>query len=59
MFSHGFYRNREQQVEQKGVENVQIVRERRVQTYRPNTAVLFKGCGPNTEEEALWSALAQ
>lgn len=36
-------RDREQQVEQKGVENVQTVKERkRVQSYRPNTAVLSK-----------------
>lgn len=58
--SHGSAEKREQQVEQKGVENTQIVKERkRVQSYRANTAVLFEVICPSTEKEALWSTPAQ
>lgn len=60
VLSLGSAETREQQVEQKGVDNAQIAEERnRVQRYRPNTAVLFEIMCPNTEKEALWSTLAQ
>lgn len=44
----------EQQVEQKGVGNVQEVQERkRVQSERTHTAVLFEVRGQRTEKAAL------